>query len=391
MALHFVEGYEPSAGAPIDPFAAVWEHYLATGFVYHDKLSRLESALPSIHASWPLLLAAPATLFQVHAAWVNDQIRSSIAAFRDTQGTYVVQHAASKDPQLMLRCIQSCLTAINADPEFQYARMYFRLKKDWPTSAAQAIARALGPYRASLYERAYLVCIPDALSAIQPVQHVTDQALSLARDLRIEDYPMATALLIETIGSHRAGALGFILNGTADLPLHDLNIHYLATGLRRTRRLLAAYTGDTLVGLALCHTASAVMNFSYLCSRTELVIHPRAPNRAQIVTRLAEAAIAEARARGEPCTTLLIDGADAPAACEAGYVDTQRPYAELTWARENDRGAQSATRAVEGVYEETLRRLQRRKPNASGGVELDDSNADSSAPSPSMMADVSML
>jgi hypothetical protein len=392
MALHFVADHAPRAGALANPFAAVWEHYVSTGFIYPAKLERLERALPSIQAGWPLLLAAPAPLFQLHAAWKDGHMLSSIAAFRDAPGAFVIEHAASSDPELMLACIRSCLSAINGDPEFAYARMYFRPENRWPARAAQAIAAAIGPDRAALDVRSYLVCAPDRPL---PASAATREArrLPTPQDLPSEDVERATALLVETIGAHRASALGFAVDGpshaAADVTLRHLNTRYLAAGLRRTRRLLAIYTDGALVGLALCHAASVVMNFSYLCSRTEVVAHPRAPNRAQIITRLAEGAIAEARARGDPYTAMLVSAADAPAACAAGYVDTHHPYAELTWARENSEGAPSAIRAVESVYGTALRRLHDRHPDPPSVAPTATAAGDASARGPSAVADAS--
>jgi hypothetical protein len=361
MALRFVTGYEPPSGTLDDPFAAIWDHYLRAKFIYTAKLERLERALPSIRAGWPQLLTAPADVFHTHAAWEDGQMVSSIAAFRDTDGTYVIEHAASAGrANLMMACVLSCLATIDADPQFHHARMYFRPENRWPARAAQAIADAIGPFHATFDERAFLVCDPARRAGCvsKPNGDLT------VVDLTPDRYGEALALLIETMGASHASALGFtpeaLASGTLDPTLIGLNARYLSAGLRRTRRLLAIYQDGVLAGLALCHTASVVMNFSYLCSRTELVAHPQAPNRAQMITRLAEAALAEARARGDPYTALLVRADDAPAACAAGYTDTHHPYAALTWAREDASGAPSASRGVESLYGRALGRLRQR-------------------------------
>jgi hypothetical protein len=380
MALRFVNGFEPPSGALDDPFTAIWDHYLRANFVYPAKLERLERALPSIRAGWPLLLTAPAEVFQAHAAWEDGQVLSSIAAFRDTEGTYVIEHAASVGrADLMLACILSCLATIDADPEFQQARMYFRPENRWPARAAQAIAQAIGPYRATLDERAYLVCNP----AQRPPSPSMANADFTVVDLAQEDYPEALALVVETMGAQHARALGFspsaLAHRTMDPTLSGLNARYLATGLRRTRRLLALYEDGALAGLALCHMASIVMNFSYLCSRAELVVHPHAPRRARIVTRLAGAALAEAGARGDPFTALLVRADDAPAACAAGYTDTHHPYAALTWAREDGSGAPSASRGVEALYARAMGRRRQRSDAATSERSDEDRAQESSA------------
>src|SRR5262249_34595399 len=190
------------------PFEAIWVHYQEARFIYPDKLRRLQPALDLIRTGWPQLLDAPPNLFQLHAArGDNGRIASSICAFRDTLETYVVQHAASVagHPQHMLACIQACLSHINADPAFHYAKMYFRPENRWPVRASHAIAEALDPQLCAFNTSDYLVCdpsvvAPDVLSLLHKEQRV--------RELEPEAYAAAAALAVAAVGPLRAAALG---------------------------------------------------------------------------------------------------------------------------------------------------------------------------------------
>ncbi len=323
-----------------DVLSAIWEHYEAAKFLYTAKLERLAAALGLIRLGWPQLLKAPGDLFQFHATVRDGRIASSICAYRDTTETYVVQHASSSGhPGDMLKCIIACLTAINADPSFAFARMYFRPENRWPTRAARAIAEQIGPARSVFATQEYLHC--------QPARVVLHLTQDIVRDATPEQHPAIKALAEEAIGPLRTAALGL---DNDDLTLQSLHQRFLALGLRRTRRVLVVEQHGAIAGVALCHTTAAPMNFSYLCSRAEILVHPRAADRAQIVQTLASACIAEAAARGDPSTVLLIDAGDAPAAMQAGYQPTQKQYTSFLWSRENGQGAPSAITGVENLY-----------------------------------------
>lgn len=182
-------------------------------------------------------------------------------------------------------------------------------------------------------------------------------------DLPPADYKQASALATAAIGPLRATALGLGPESVQpdNVTLHALDQHYLEYGLRRTRRLLAVYQEGALVGLALCHANSIPMNFSFLCRRTEILVHPNASNRDTVVTALARASIAEAAVRGDSLCALLISPRDTPAALKAGYIDTHKQYASLLWSREDELGAPSALEGVERLYTAMEARLSMRQ------------------------------
>ncbi len=343
----------------VDAFTAIWEHYLAVRFVYPAKLERLATTQHLIRADWPRLLEAPADLFQFHGACRDGRIVSSICAFRDNLGTYVVEHAASQgSPQAMLQSILACLKTINADEEFAFAKMYFRPENRWPSRAARYIGEALMREFSAQSTQQYLVCDPALVLREQPAQRFGTEVV----DLPTDDYALAYELGVATVGTLRARALGLI---ERDLTLSRLNQRFIQCGLRRFRRVLAIYRDGTLAGLALCHASSVPMNFSFLCGRTEILVHPAVEDRLAVITALARASIAEAAGRGEPLTALLIDPDDATGALTAGYTDTQTQYSCFLWARENSQGAPSALLGVERLYDTATRLATRNAPTAS--------------------------
>lgn len=346
------------------PFRAVWEHYLASRFIYPAKLERLQPALGLIRSGWPLLLEAPADVFQFHLARKEGAIASSISAFRDTAETYVMQHAASAGhPIGMLNCLRSCLATINADPGFSFGRMYFRPENRWPVRAQQAVAAVMPPGLCEQTTQNYLICQPQSVHADLPdVKHVVDVPESAAGQVRL--------LALAAMGPLRAAALGL-----GDLSLAALNTRYLASGLRRTRRVLGYYRENALAGVALCFSCSVPANFSFLCSRVELLIHPDAGDRGTVVRALARASIREAAVRGDPVCAALVDPTDQADAIAGGYAATNKQYASFLWSRENVFGAPSAVAGIERLYRtaDRLRAAARAEPTrVRAGAQLDD-------------------
>lgn len=358
MALMFAGETVPEFTDTQQALRAIWAHYQAAHFIYPAKMQRLTPALGLIQHGWPLLLGADPDLFQFHAAAREGEIINSVCAYRDTHETYVFQHAASSgQPIGMIACIRACLTQINSDPAFACARMYFRPENRWPARASRAIADAMGPSHTLFELHDYLYAKPSEVAGAVDVAH--DEPA--VRDLRPSEYGGAAALARQTVGPLRARALGF---DHPDLTLQTLNRRWLEVGLRRVRRVLAVEQSGTLAGLALCYASSVPLNFSYLCSRTEILIHPDADDRERLIAALARASLIEAAHRGDPVSALLVDPADAPAATLGGYQPTQKQYACFIWTRENEQGAPSAVAAMDGLYQRIANRAQSVHPTA---------------------------
>lgn len=352
MALVYVDGTPAQTNDAREAFRAIWEHYLAARFIYSAKMQRLLPALALIQTGWPLLLDADPELFQFYAALQDGEIVSSICAYRDTHETYVIQHAASAgQPLAMIACIRACLTQISGDSTFECARMYYRPENRWPARASRAIADAIGSEHSVFELHDYLFGKPHGMAD----NTGTSPDTPVVRDLQASERDAAAALALRAVGPLRARALGF---NHPDLTLHALNTRWLRVGLRRLRQVLAVEQDGAIAGLALCHASSVPINFSYLCGRTELLIHPDATDRERLVTALARASLAEAARRGDPSAVLLVEPDDAAAAVRGGYEATHKQYACFTWTRENEHGAPSAIAGVDRLYQPIASRVR---------------------------------
>jgi hypothetical protein len=329
-------------------FAAIWEHYSLARFLYPAKLERLKPVMNRISKGWPALLDAPADIFQLHVSCKDRKVVSSVCAFRDANETHVLQHAVSQDqPWHMIDCIQSMTTAMGDDPGVQFVSMYFRPENRWPVRFVRTVSDVHPPELTRLKTQEYVICRPGGAFRVLPAE-----VEELGEDAKAE----VASIAIASLGHLQSSALGM---GAHQHDSKALGERYAAFGLLRERKLLGAFRDGALAGVALCHVSGFPMNFSFLCSRVEILAHPEAPDRANIVSDLARAAIREAVIRNETVCALLIDPEDAQAAVAGGFKTTGKQYSNFLWARENEQGWPSCAMAFERWYERIIQRYVR--------------------------------
>ena len=331
-------------------FTAIWEHYHSAKFLYPAKLERLKPVIDRISEGWPALLVASAGIFHMHLACKDKTILSSVCAFRDTEETYIMQHAVSQgQPQHMIECLLSITATANADPSHRFVSMYFRPENRWPVHATRSVRRVHPPELTSLRTQEYLTCNSKDAAMMLPVS-------AQVEELEEDTNPEVSSIAVATLGHLRATASGI---GAHQHDFKVLKERYSRFGLLRARKILGAFRDGALAGMALCYVSGFPMNFSFLCRRVEILMHPEAPDRANVVRDLARAAIREAAFRKEPMCALLIDAEDAQAAVAGGFNLTGKQYSNFLWAREGEKGYRSTAIAFERWYEKIGQRYAR--------------------------------
>jgi hypothetical protein len=350
MAVFITNGENTTQSQHDVDFAAIWEHYRLARFLYPAKLERLRPVMDRISKGWPALLAAPADIFHMHLARREKMILSSVCAFRDTQDTYVIQHAVSQgQPQHMIECLLSITSTASRDPNARFVSMYFRPESRWPVRLVRAVRESHPPELTSLTTREYLTCDPRSAAATLLVR-------SPVEELEVEANPELSSLAVAALGSLRATAAGI---GASEHNLKRLTERYSSLGLFRERKALGVTRDGALAGIALSHASGFPMNFSFLCGRKEILVHPEAPDRANVVRDLACAAMREAALRKEPVCALLVDPKDMPAAVAGGFSATGKQYSNFLWGREGEKGYESTTIAFERWYARINKRYAR--------------------------------
>jgi hypothetical protein len=350
MAVFITNGDNTTQNQHDVNFAAIWEHYRLAKFLYPAKLELLKPVMDRINKGWPALLIAPADIFHMHLARRGRAILSSICAFRDIQDTYVIQHAVSQgQPQHMIECLLSITSTASRDPNARFVSMYFRPESRWPVRLVRAVREVHPPALTSLTTREYLTCDPRSAAATLLVR-------SPVEELEVEANPELSSLTVAALGSLRATAAGI---GASEHNLKRLTERYSQFGLFRERKALGATRDGALAGIALSHASGFPMNFSFLCGRVEILVHPEAPDRANVVRDLACAAMREAALCKEPVCALLVDPKDTPAAVAGGFNATGKQYSNFLWAREGEKGYKSTTIAFERWYARINQRYAR--------------------------------
>jgi hypothetical protein len=322
-------------------FLTVRDHYLASGLVYPATLKRMGHAVQTMHDGWALLMNAPATIFQLHMGCQDRRIVGSVSAFRDTEPTYVIQHAASDaQPAIMLRCIRSLVERISADVHGRFLSFYFRPEDAWPRRLVRNMTAAHPSHLSSVVEREYLVYRTVGLNA-----HV-----SCWTEI-VEDNAEIMPLVVSVVGKLHAESMGI---GQYPLNLSRLDQAYACAGLRRQRQVVGARRDGMLAGIAVRYTGTIPMNLNFLCQRVEILVHPDAPRRADVVRELASAALSLAAGRAESPCILMLDPLDVPAAVTTGFVPTGTRYTNVIWARDSQHGWPSILGAVENMYQAAL-------------------------------------
>lgn len=327
----------------------LWQHYLTAGFLYPDKLRRLEPVLPAIHAGLPRLLAAPPDVFQLHAARVDGRLVASASVFRDCDGTYVPHHAVSQShPASMVGCLRSIALTLGANPDAQFMVFYARPENRWPTRLARDITARHPAHLTTQMIRDYMIAYPQLVRNVAAGSGRPDPA-----SVGVE---ILSDVAVAGLGTLQAWALG-LTPGALSMP--TTRDQFAAAGLSRERVVVPAVRDGALAGFGLVFVSSVPMNFSFLCSRIELVIHPQTPDRPGVVRELARKALEAAACAGVPICPLLVEPQDAPAAATAGFAPTGRQYQTTVWGREGTEGWPSVLRGTEDLYKRAVRRAGR--------------------------------
>jgi hypothetical protein len=336
--IFFTDSFQSPNRLPAADFGMIWEHYHQSNFLYPTKLELLQPVLGRIQQGWPLLLNAPADLFQIHLTGASGQIVSSVCTYRDTPNTFVVQHAASHgQPLRMIDCLQSLASSMSACQEAGYACMFFRLENRWPLQIMRNVSEWYSPEHIDLRTQDYLIC--RHLVKSSRASGVHDFGDSIPHE--------ASQLAVAALGELRSAAYNLEAGSEAFRRLRDA---YARFDLVRDRRIFGSFRDKALAGIALAYFTGFPMNFSSLCGRVEIIVHPNAPDRERIVSELSRATIHHAQSRGERLLPALVDPVDTPAVVTSGFTATGKQYSNFLWTREGARGFASTAIALSHCY-----------------------------------------
>jgi hypothetical protein len=240
--------------------------YDRTGFLYPAKAARLMPHLEMVRENWRRLLHAGESLLYVLTAGDQRAGRASIAVWRTTRDSWVWQHLVSENNPLgsrtvMLGGLVRCMRHGIGDCQ----QNWFRPENRFPSRVFGSMVRSVGTSYSSVQRHMYFAVprragLPRAHTAqIVPYDRSQQAALcSLATRARGGVYVKAEEL-------------------DRDVELQSVDCLYRRVGLRRTRHVWLAYSGDSgeATGAAIAYRGPLGLNFSFIENRCDLLLDPQ--------------------------------------------------------------------------------------------------------------------
>jgi hypothetical protein len=325
-------------------FDELWEHYLATGYIYPEKAGRLAPYMPAIQDTWPRLMRGPDTLFQLYTGRIGDHIGATHSVFRDTSTGMTMQHASSNgDPAALLACMRAELAAYPSTG-CGFLGTYYRPENRWTSRICDVVSQEQPAEHLDTRTREFLTWSPDGCAA-------PEQDKSVVR-ISADEAKAATALVTAAHGELRAESLDLVAPTSP-----ELTRIYAQAGAKRHRLVWGAYREGELAGLAVRYWGSPI-NSGLLCQRAEIIIHPDLDaNSSAAVTRALARTVQQNVQPSDYLIPLLIDSPYAEAAADAGFQDTGRQYSHALWRMSC--GVEYGVRAIDTYYQRVRRQADR--------------------------------
>ncbi|MBS1810144.1 MAG: hypothetical protein JST84_18430 [Acidobacteria bacterium] len=241
-------------------FDDIWNLFLESGFLYPEKVARLESVLPEIQQTVRALLRENGKLTATVALREAQMLEAHMNILRWYENTWIVQHLAALPMSARTNCASARLTLGftfygRLRPDIVWSKMYFRPNNPWPARVFGGYARRINdPQTSDLRTFHYLVAAttddsPKSLTGIEVYQAGEED-----RGL-IEDWFTMRGRTTEVQANQLQAS---------DDGLANLSRAYEQAGLMRRRESLIAARNGRVTGFALLEIASLGMNFSEL-------------------------------------------------------------------------------------------------------------------------------
>lgn len=333
--------------------AELFQHYLDTGFLYPDKLRRLEPYREQILDNWERAAAAPSGLLKI-VTFTGDGPRSwaSLSTWRHTAEGWCTQHLVSRgDPSasraLMLAEHQACMDQLG----HQSNQNWFRPDNRMPRRVFGSIVERLGTETAAVR----------TLTLFEvPLAH----AVPLTRRRPLEVDPRSPERLARLAEATR-GRVHVTAEGLAgpDFALTATDRLYQTVGLRRYRRAWLIEDASGPRAALVAYRGPLGLNFSYLENRADLLVAPDCTpeERVELTASLVATASAEYADFAPGFIPMVADEETAATLTRAGYVPI-RAYCQGIWLRAS---YPEYMQHLHDVFAPVVRRAQRRLERAS--------------------------
>lgn len=320
-------------------FDDIWTLLLDSGFLYPEKVARLEPVLPSIQQTVRKLLLANGNLMATAVMRNEKTLEAHMSILRWCEQTWIVQHLAALPMSARRLCASAQLTLGFTQygqlrPDIVWSKMCFRPNNLWPARVFGGYAkRVTDPTTSDLRTFHYLVA-PTAMSSSKLPAEIEVRAGGQEDKVMIEDWFTARGRTVEV----QANQLQASCNG-----LEKLSREYEQAGLLRRRESIIAERNGRVTGFALLEIASLGMNFSELTN--SFTVHLMDDTDDETRRALAEAAKKRYAEFGRTQCIALEDGENLSAYEAAGFSKV-KDYTCWTFHREHLFGMEQFFRAL---------------------------------------------
>jgi hypothetical protein len=238
-------------------FDEVWEVLFRAGFLYPEKMAKLQPMMAQVRQTFDLLLNDNDTLLRTLVIRCKGVLCGHISMLRAFRQTWMVQHlAACRESAAGLATGRKLTLAVTQvaerSPEMQWAKIFFRSNNKWP-------ARVFGDFAATVYD-------PDT-SDLRTYNYLTAPAdVARPRSSNTRNAGPRDFAIIESYFIERGRRLAVEADDlTHDhLTLAGLSAEYSRLALERRREVIVGERHGRVIGFALLEVSAAGLNLSEL-------------------------------------------------------------------------------------------------------------------------------
>lgn len=320
-------------------FEDIWKLLLDSGFLYPEKIARLEPVLTDIQQTVRKLLQANGNLMATAVMRNEKTLEAHMSILRWCEQTWIVQHLAALPMSARRLCASAQLTMGFTQygqlrPDIVWNKMYFRPNNLWPARVFGGYAKRVSdPTTSDLRTFHYLVA-PTAGDSPKLHTGIETRTGGQEDKAMIEDWFTSRGRIVEV----QANQLQASCNG-----LEKLSREYEQAGLLRRRESIIAQRNGHVTGFALLEIASLGMNFSELTN--SFTVHLMDDTDDETRRELAEAAKQRYAEFGRMQCIALEDGENLSAYEAAGFSKV-KDYTCWTFHREHLFGMEQFFRAL---------------------------------------------
>ncbi|MGA9522041.1 MAG: PilZ domain-containing protein [Myxococcaceae bacterium] len=307
------------------PFGRIWDLLEESGFLYPEKLKKLEPVLPEIQKTLSTLLSRPNRLFKTFIYTQDQSIQGHLSTFRAYRNTWVVQHLATRREGPGRLAAARMLNVGTVEyleqiPEMEWLKIYLRPNNKYPARVFGGFARRIADSSISdLRTYSYLV------ARAEPGAPIADGNLQI----RLGEPSDAAAIEAWFVARGRTVALRADDLCRSGLWLPELAKEYRALDLVRRREVLIAERSGRRVGFAIAEISSPGLNFSDLTNSFRIHLEEPDPAARRALAASAKALYADL---GRQYCIALEEGPDLSDFEAVGF-QKSKEYTCWTWNR----------------------------------------------------------